>query len=120
MKSTVLDELTIGINTLKHKKFELVIYTKDCNQFEFFFHFLTKYLFLFKLVEEGLPKIHIMGFVNASQLECISCLLISLLFYNYRDKFSDYLLAVIKDAMNLYPHLKLILMSATMNAQLFL
>ena len=37
-----------------------------------------------------------------------------------RDKFSDYLLAVIKDALNIYPHLKLIIMSATMDVDLFL
>ena len=37
-----------------------------------------------------------------------------------RDKFSDYLLAVLRDALKNFPHLKVILMSATMDAELFL
>lgn len=36
-----------------------------------------------------------------------------------RDKFSDFLLAVLRQAMTTYPNLKLILMSATMETQLF-
>ena len=130
----MLDELTIELKT----------YNIKSNQFEgFFYYFLTKDLFLFKLFiliydmgpftnhvdRDGgggfakSPHLGVCECLSISEyfiLVCISCLLISFSFYNYRDKFSDYLLAVIKDAMNLYPHLKLILMSATMNAQLFL